>query len=114
MRTQRQRTGEYKERIAIWNTTTTSDNIGGKTESTPAAALGYCWAKVIPMTGTRALDFAQITGFQGYTFTIPYRSDITIDTTRKIVYSGRTFQIQSVLPPDEARKELIILAYEKK
>jgi head-tail adaptor len=66
------------------------------------------------MTGQRSLEYTAITGFQGYVFTLPYRSDITIDTTRRIVYNSRTFQITSVSIPDEARQELQIIAYEKK
>lgn len=114
MRKPRIRIGELNQRFAIWNTTLTSDSIGGSTESAPATALCTVWGKVEPLTGQRGLDYAQITGFQGYTFTMNYRSDITISYTNYIVYNTRKFQITSVLNPTEGDTELQILAYEKK
>jgi SPP1 family predicted phage head-tail adaptor len=114
MRKPRTRIGEFNQRIAIWNTTLTSDSMGGTTESVPTVALMTVWARIEPMTGTRGLDYAQVTGFQGYTFTMNYRSDIAINYTNYIMYNSRKFQITSVLNPTEGDTELQILAYEKK
>jgi len=114
MRSPRKRLGEYNKRVAIWSTTLTTDSMGGSTESTPASATATVWARVEPMQGSRQLQYAQITGMQGYAFTFPYRSDVTIDYTNYLVFGTRKFQITSILDTDEANKELIILAYEKK
>lgn len=114
MRQSRTRIGEFNQRFAIWNTTLTSDSMGGSTEAVPGAALATVWGKVAAMTGSRGLYYAQETGFQGYTFTMNYRSDIAINYTNYIIYATRKFQITSVLNPVEGDTELQILAYEKK
>lgn len=105
------RRGELKDKITVKSVTLSDDGQGGSTETLTTTA--SMWSKVEPLTGSRALEFQQITGSQGYTITFSYRGDIDISTKSVIEYNSETLSIHSVRMIDENRKQFKILAYNK-
>ena len=72
------------------------------------------WANVIPMTGNRALEFAQITNGKPYEIVINYPiGDFTIDETNILTFDSRILTVHSVVQIDESLKQYKIIAYEK-
>lgn len=85
-----------------------SDGGGGYTE-TPTDVTGIP-ARVEPLEG-RELLMAQQTGMQRpHRFTLRYRAGMT--GAKTIVYDSRTFDIKSVMDPEERHRDLIITADE--
>ena len=100
-----------REKVTIKSVTNTSDGQGGKTEALSAG--NAMWAKVEPLTGTRAMEYQQLTGSQGYIITMNYRDDITIDQTSILSWNSKTLTVHSAKMDDENRRQIIILAHNK-
>lgn len=84
------------------------DGGGGWTPGTPTSF--ETWAHVEPLQGNEQIQAMQTGMERPHRFTISYRPDVV--TTQVIVYKGRTFDVKSVVDPDEAHDEIVILADE--
>lgn len=94
--------------VTIRTNARTPDGMGGYTE-TPTDVTNIP-ARIEPLEG-RELLMAQQTGMdRPHRFTLRYRSGMTGATT--IVYDSRTFDIKSVMDPEEKHRELIIMTDE--
>jgi SPP1 family predicted phage head-tail adaptor len=80
----------------------TTDSQGG----TAIAWVPRCtvWAHERSLTGREALAAQQVAAVLSSVWEIHYRADIRV--TDRLVFNGRTLQIQSVVDPDDARREL--------
>lgn len=102
------RTGLMRRVVTIRTNTNTPDGMGGYTE-TPTDVANIP-ARVEPLEG-RELLLAQQTGMQRpHRFTLRYRTGMT--GAKTLIYDTRTFDIKSVMDPEEKHRELIITADE--
>lgn len=102
------RTGKMRRQITIRTMTRTPDGMGGYTE-TPVDVPDI-WSEVEPLEGREQLQAMQ-TGMQRpHRFTIRYRTGMTGAQT--IIYATRTFDIKSVVDPEERHRELVIMSDE--
>lgn len=102
------RTGLMRRVVTIRTNTQTPDGMGGYTE-TPTDVANIP-ARVEPMEGRELLLAQQTVGDRPYRFTLRYRSGMT--GAKVVIYDGRTFDIKSVMDPEERHRELIITANE--
>jgi SPP1 family predicted phage head-tail adaptor len=101
--------GRMNRRIAIQTAgALVPDGGGGWTPGTPTSL--ETDAYVEPLQGDEQLQAMQTGMVRPHRFTIRYRPDVV--STQAIIYSGRTFDVKSVVDTDEAHDELVILADE--
>lgn len=101
-------TGKMRRQITIRTNARTPDGMGGYTE-TPTDVENIP-ARIEPLEG-RELLMAQQTGMERpHRFTLRYRSGMT--GAKTVLYDGRTFDIHSVMDPEERHRELVITAEE--
>jgi len=104
------RPGKLKQRIEIYESSLTRDNLGGYTNEW--VSIATTWASVEVVTGTRALEFLQ--AYNGRPYTITMRQDIDINpNTTKIVYRGRDLIVSSVEPNEDKFTYQVVIATEK-
>lgn len=102
------RAGQLNRTVTIRTVTLVPDGGGGNTE-TPTDVTGIP-ARVEPLDG-RELVEAMKTGMQRpHRFTLRYRTGMTGAT--RIIYALRTFDVKSVVDPEERHRELVILTEE--
>ena len=97
-----------RRKVTIRTMTRTPDGGGGYTES-PVDVTGID-ARVRPLEG-RELIQAMQTGMQRpHEFTIRYRTGMT--GAKTLIYDSRTFDIKSVIDPEEKHRELQLMTDE--
>lgn len=101
-------TGKMRRMVTIRTNARAPDGMGGYTE-TPAD-IDNIPARIQPLEGNEKLRAMQTGMTAPHQFTLRYRSDIRGAST--LVYDGRTFDIQSIVDPEEKHRELVILADE--
>ena len=69
------------------------------------------WAAFSPLSGKESLWMGQLQSARVHRITIRYRDDI--DTSMRILYRNREFQIRAMLCPDEARRVLELYVEER-
>lgn len=94
--------------ITIRTMTLTPDGMGGNTGT--ATDVTGVPARVEPLEGREQLQAMETGMVRPHRFTLRYRSGMT--GAKQIVYDSRTFDIQSVVDPEEKHRELVILADE--
>lgn len=96
-------------RVVTLRTVALTDNpMGGYTEAN--TDIENIPARVEPLEGRELIEAMQ-TGMQRpHRFTMRYRAGVT--GTKTLIYDGRTFDIKSVMDPEEKHRELIITADE--
>lgn len=102
------RTGLLRRIVTIRTMARTPDGMGGYTE-TPTDIEGIP-ARVEPLQADEQLQAMQTGMVAPHRFTMRYRSDVQGATL--LVYDSRTFDIKSVVDPEEKHRELQILADE--
>ena len=85
---------QLTERITIKVLSTTKQPNGEVTEQW--SDLATVWADAIPLSGKENYSSDQNAPSQSYRFLIRHRTDI--DTTNKIVWAGKEFDIHSINP----------------
>ena len=94
--------------VTIRTMSRTPDGMGGYTE-TPTDVTGIP-ARVEPLEGREQLQAMQ-TGMQRpHRFVMRYRTGLT--GAKTLIYDGRTFDIKSVVDPEEKHRELIVMSDE--
>lgn len=102
------RTGMMRRTVTLRTNVQTANPMGGYTD-TPTD-IENIPARVSPLQGQEQVDAMQ-TGMQRpHRFTMRFRDGMTGAT--QILYDGRTFDIKSVVDPEERHRELQILADE--
>ena len=103
--------GSFNQKVSIYSITETTDSQGGVTET--GVLEKTTWAKIEPMTGSRALEYGQLTHGKPYRILMRRRKDLTLNENYYLVYGSKTFRIHSVVNIEEADSFLEIIAYEK-
>lgn len=101
--------GRLNRLITIEANTPTRDSSGFDLDAW--ATLIQAWAKMEPVAGREYSGGDQVNSETTHKFTIRYQAGIT--PAHRITYSGRTFDIESVINPREADKYLVISAVER-
>ena len=102
--------GSRNRYIEVKTAKETPDTIGGRT--TVFSSAKKLWAKIRPLTGSRALEYGQLGTNKGYEIEVPYFSEIQITEKSIIIYSRRTLVIHSVIDAGEGNRTKIIIAFE--
>jgi SPP1 family predicted phage head-tail adaptor len=107
------RTGQFKHWITFLLNEPTQDPNNGDLLS-DEGALASMWAKVTPMTGSRALNAGQILNGKPYEIQVRYRDDIVIDEDLTIQWGNKRIAIHSVVEQDAEGTLLLITGTEVK
>lgn len=100
--------GEFTRRIILRTLVRVEDEGGGWTET--AVDVGPVPAKVEPLDGREQVEAMQAGMERPHRFMIRYREGLT--GANEVVYMGRTFNVRSIVDPNEAHEDLVILADE--
>lgn len=102
------RSGLFRHKITIESSTATQDAAGQDIKTW--SVYGYAWAKVAPLRGREYVDSRSIQDEQLYKFSMRYVSGIT--PQMRIVWNGKTFDIQAVQNVNEIDRLTEIMAVE--
>lgn len=97
-----------RRRVTIRTMTLVPDGGGGFTE-TPTDVTGIP-ARVRPLEGRELIQAMQTVGQRPHEFTIRYRTGMI--GAKTLLYETRTFDIKSVVDPEEKHRELVIMTDE--
>ena len=104
--------GDFRHQITIQSSTVTTGTFGGKSDSWATHSTGF--AKIESMTGREYQGQGQVKSDTTHKFWIRQNKDkSTITTKMRISFNSRTFDIQSVIDPDETDNVLIIMGKER-
>lgn len=103
--------GDLRSRITFQTATRVSDSQGGFTETWSNLATNpTVYAYLAAVSSRERLFSEQIQYQRSHVIVIRYRSDL--DTSMRITYEGREFQIKGIRNPEE-RKAFLILDVEE-
>jgi SPP1 family predicted phage head-tail adaptor len=93
---------KFRQRIELWKINTTDDGQGGATSAD--VLLCELWGSFKPLTGTRAINYKQLTNDVGYQLTLRYRTN-QIDTENNYIkYNDVEYQFDEIINIDERRE----------
>lgn len=107
------RTGEFKHWISFVANIPTQDPDNGDLLDNETI-VATTWARVRPMTGTRALNAGQILNGKPYEIQVRYRDDVAIDEDLIIQWGAKRIAIHSVVEQDAEGTLLLITGQEVK
>ena len=97
-----------RRQITIRTVTLVPDGYGGSTET--ESDVENIPARVEPLEGNEQLEAMRVGMQRPHRFTLRYQAGMT--GAKRIIYDGRTFDIKSVVDPEEKHRELLILTDE--
>jgi SPP1 family predicted phage head-tail adaptor len=103
------RTGLLRHYVEIHALTIIEDDIGNQTEEW--AKVAEVWAAVEPLQGDEKLAAAYIQAETTHKVTIRYLAGIT--PANRLLFDGRTLEIESVRNLEERNRELQLMCKEK-
>jgi len=103
------RTGSLRHYVEIHALTIIEDDIGNQTEEW--AKVAEVWAAVEPLQGDEKLAAAYIQAETTHKVTIRYLAGIT--PANRLLFDGRTLEIESVRNLEERNRELVLMCKEK-
>jgi len=103
------RTGSLRHYVEIHALTIIEDDIGNQTEEW--AKVAEVWAAVEPLQGDEKLAAAYIQAETTHKVTIRYLAGIT--PANRLLFDGRTLEIESVRNLEERSRELVLMCKEK-
>lgn len=106
--------GNLRQRISIQTPGSTQSGYGD--ESGSFATNFSCWASIEPFQGREYFANQQVQGLGSHRIKMWYRKLTTgadINTKCRILFGTRTFNIQSIINPQERNIYLEIIAVEK-
>lgn len=103
------RAGRLRHRIAIQESTDTTDAVSGEVTVT-WATLETVWGSVRPMRGTERFEAAQICPQATHKISIRYYSGLT--SKHRLLHDSRIFGIESILNVNNINREHELLCKE--
>jgi len=103
------RIGTLRHKVEIQALTVTEDAIGNQVEEWTKVA--DVWAAVEPLQGDEKLAAAYIQAETTHKVTIRYLAGIT--PANRLLFDGRTLEIESVRNLEERNRELVLMCKEK-
>lgn len=106
------RSGKLRNKIVVQYETTGRDAYGGVTTSWATHAT--YWSSVLHIGGTETLASDQVRGNLQVQFTVRFDPSVSrITPDMRVIYDGRTFDIQSAVNDDEMSKMALITTVER-
>lgn len=102
------RAGQLRHQVAVQSRTLTSDGMGGQTESWETKYTVY--AGIWPVSARERVQAGQMETTITHRLRLRYQAGIT--TAMRVVFDGRTFEIVSIINPDERNISLDLLCTE--
>lgn len=101
--------GQRREKVALQQAVTEDDGMGGQT-TIRWRTIGEPWAQVTALDERtkEALAAQSITARHAYHVTIPYRTDIVVGPTLRVIVRDSTMQIHTVTDDEGRRRRLIL------
>ena len=108
------RAGELRHRVAIQTKVVARDGFGGESISRWEDDF-YAWAEINTPKhkGSEYFSQVQTQGARQTSVRIRYQKAVSIEQRVKIIKSGRTMSISSVINPNERDRELILICVEE-
>lgn len=101
---------KYREKIVFLTPTTVDDGAGG-TKLSANATTYTCWASVKALSGSRALEFSQITGKIGYEIEMRYQFDFAPTPAMQVQWRGKILTIHGAIDSRITEREVKFTAY---
>ena len=101
--------GRLRDRIQIVNPTGAQDTTGG-TSLADYTTFAEVWATVEAESGTEQLVAESFTAVARYRIVLRYLAGVTCD--QQILFDGRKFQIEAVLPQTSRKRALVLSVVE--
>src|SRR5690554_3266620 len=89
--------GDFKQRVAIERYVTTSDGMGGTTQTW--SEVGKVWCNIKPLSGQKRLEFGKLDSTVTHEVLMRYREDITDQDRLK--YKGKNYTLKFQINEDE-------------
>lgn len=107
------RTGKLRQRVTLQQGTASQNSFGESVITW--STLATVWADVVPLLTQAREQFAQggdqMQAKAPYQARLRYRAGLS-PATNRIIWEGRTLEIESVLDPDGRNREMAVLCYE--
>jgi SPP1 family predicted phage head-tail adaptor len=100
--------GRLRHRIVIEESLTSRDSFGA--EVSERVQFAVVWADLSPITGKEYLGFKQINSETTTKITTRYLAGVT--TEMRVVFGDRTYEIDSIINPEEKNISLILMCRE--
>lgn len=100
--------GELRHQVALQSSTMTTNSFGEKITTWSTYALA--WAAIKPLQGRELANAKQVHEQIDYEIRIRFRE--SVDSSHRILFGSRIFEVQAVLNVDERNKELKLLCTE--
>ncbi len=104
------RAGRIRHRVTIQSESQTADGAGGY--GLAWTDLATTWAAVEPLNGRERLQADQVQDETTHQITMRYRSDVVPIGKYRVLFGTRTFNVTSVINPDERNISLTLLVEE--
>lgn len=105
--------GELRHRIQIVAPTGVQDAMGGVSQDPSSWQLvRECWASIEAWNGDSQLAAQEFISTTSHWITIRHPVVLTINSSQRVWWNGRTFQIQATLNPTEQTKLLVLVCTE--
>ena len=102
--------GEMRHRVQVITVAEgAKDALGQPVVSTTAG--NYLWGKVSPLEGRESYEAKQVNPLVTHRFNSWY--DSTVVPKARLLFGSRTFEIESVLNPDERSAQLVAILKEE-
>lgn len=92
--------GTLRDKVTVKQNSVAADGLGGQLPYVNGSVT-TTWAKVLEMTGRRALEYGEIVNGKPYDIWIRKRSAFALDETYTLVYDSKDLTIHSVTKEDE-------------
>jgi SPP1 family predicted phage head-tail adaptor len=101
--------GQRREKVALQQAVVEDDGLGGQTVLR-WQTIGEPWAQVAALDERtkEALAAQAITARHGYHVTIPYRTDVAVTPSLRVIVRDTTMQIHSVTDDEGRRRRLVL------
>jgi len=96
-KSKRKHIGNFKQRVSIERYTTTSDGMGGTTQT--YSEVGKVWANIIPLSGKKRLEFGKLDSTVTHEILMRYKEDISDQDRLK--YKGKNYTLKFKINEDE-------------
>jgi SPP1 family predicted phage head-tail adaptor len=103
--------GKLRHRIMVVSPSTSFDSMGGPIAG-DSTTVGTFWASIEALTGTEKFAAHEFVSQVSHSIVLRYQPGITFLAKMIVWYNGRTFQVESILNPDERNKIIQLLCIE--
>lgn len=96
-KSKRKHIGDFKQRVSVERYTTTSDGMGGTTQTW--AEIDKVWANIRPLSGQKRLEFGKLDSTVTHEIQMRYREDISDQDRLK--FNGSNYTLKFKINEDE-------------